>query len=438
MLGEYITLFIYKPQNEGKKTNKTYTILGIVTIIIVIAAVFSYMYIVNSSSVTQPTPTPTPTASTTPNPTATPTSSPTSTPSPTASPTPTATPSPTPTPSPVSLTGAGASFPYPLLSAMITQYSTSVKPNVQINYQSIGSGGGISALKAKTVDFGASDAPLSASDAAGAPNALHITETIGSVTIAYNLPGVSTGIHLTGQIIANIYQGTITMWNDPAIQNLNSGVTLPSKPIVTVHRSDSSGTTFVFTGYLSLSSTAWNSSVGQGKAVAWPNAPGGVIGSNNNAGVASTVNGTQYSIGYVELAYALQNGMTVAAVQNPSGNWILPTLASTTAAADSYASAGLPAGNESWTAINLLNSPASNAYPIVSFTYLLVYKELNVLPDMTQAKATALVQFIWWVVHDGQNLSPGLAYAQLPSSVVQIDETTIKSITFNGQTLSVT
>ena len=293
-------------------------------------------------------------------------------------------------------------------------------------------------MQAKTVDFGASDAPLSATDMVNVPNALHIPETIGSVTIAYNLPGVSTGIHLTGQIIANIYQGTITMWNDPAIQNLNSGVTLPSKPIITVHRSDSSGTTFVFTGYLSLSSTAWNTSVGQGKAVAWPNAPGGVIGSNNNAGVASTVNGTQYSIGYVELAYALQNGMTVAAVQNPSGNWILPTLASTTAAADSYASAGLPAGNESWTAINLLNSPASNAYPIVSFTYLIVYKELNVVPDMTQAKATALVQFLWWVVHDGQNLSPSLAYAQLPSSVVQIDETTIKSITFNGQTLSVT
>jgi phosphate ABC transporter phosphate-binding protein len=321
---------------------------------------------------------------------------------------------------------------------MITQYGTSVKPNVQVNYQSIGSGGGISAMQAKTVDFGASDAPLSATDMVNVPNALHIPETIGSVTIAYNLPGIGAGLHLTGQIIANIYQGTITTWNDPAIQSLNSNVTLPSKPIVTVHRSDSSGTTFVFTGYLSLSSTAWNASVGQGKAVAWPNALGGVIGSNNNAGVASTVNGTQYSIGYVELAYALQNGMTVAAVQNPSGNWILPSLASTTAAADAYASAGLPAGNASWTAVNLLNSPASNAYPIVSFTYLIVYKELNVVPDMTQAKATALVQFLWWVVHDGQNLSPSLAYAQLPSSVAQIDETTIKSITFNGQTLSVT
>jgi phosphate ABC transporter phosphate-binding protein len=318
---------------------------------------------------------------------------------------------------------------------MITQYGTSVKPNVQVNYQSIGSGGGISAMQAKTVDFGASDAPLSATDMTNIPNSLHIPETIGSVTIAYNLPGIATGIHLTGKIIADIYQGTITMWNDPAIQSLNTNVTLPSKSIVTVHRSDSSGTTFIFTGYLSVSSTAWNTTVGQGKAVAWPNAPGGVIGSNNNAGVASTVNGTQYSIGYVELAYALQNGMSVVAVQNPSGNWILPSLASTTVAAQSVADAGLPAGNASWTSINILNAPDAQAYPIVSFTYLLVYKELNVIPSMTQDKATALVQFLWYIVHDGQNLAPGLAYAPLPSNVVQIDEATIRSITFNGQTL---
>jgi phosphate ABC transporter phosphate-binding protein len=420
--------------------NAKYTIvIAIVAIAIIIGSVAAYVYI-SSNSGSQPTPTPTPTASPTSSPTATPTSSPgsTATPGPTASPTPTAAPTPTPTPSPVSLTGAGASFPYPLLNAMITKYSTDVKPYVSVNYQSIGSGGGISAMQAKTVDFGASDAPLSASDAANIPNALHIPETIGAVTIVYNLPGVPSNLHLTGQIIANIYQGTITTWNDQAIQNLNTNVTLPSKPIVAVHRSDSSGTTFVFTGYLSASSSAWNTTVGQSKAVAWPNAPGGVIGSNNNAGVASTVNGTQYFIGYVELAYALQNGMTVAAVQNPSGNWILPSLASTTAAAQSVASAGLPAGNASWTSINILNAPEPTAYPIVSFTYLIVYKELNVLPDMTQAKATALVQFLWYVVHDGQNLSPGLAYAQLPSNVVQIDETTIKSITFNGQTLPTT
>ena len=306
-----------------------------------------------------------------------------------------------------------------------------MKPNVQINYQPIGSGGGISAYKLSqaTVDFAASDAPLTAADAANVPNALHIPETIGAVTVAYNLPGVSSGLHLTGAVIADIFQGKITMWNDPAIQNLNPSTTLPAQGINTVHRSDGSGTTFIFTSYLSASSTSWNSSVGQGKSVAWPVG----IGSNGNTGVASSVQGNQYSIGYVELAYTLENNMTVAAVQNPSGNWVLPSLDSTQLAVQSGASSGLPAGNASWTGVSLLNAPDANAYPIVSFTYLIVYKELNVLSDMTNEKATALVQFLWYVVHDGQNLAPGLSYAKLPSNVVQIDETTIQSITFNGQ-----
>jgi phosphate transport system substrate-binding protein len=426
---------------------KTTAAIAIVVIAIVIGSVAAYVYL-GSASGSQPAPTPTPTATASPKskPTATPTATSTpkatTTPGPTASPTsvptPTHVPTPTPTPSTVSLTGAGASFPYPLLNSMINKYSTDVKPYVQVNYQSIGSGGGIAAMQAKTVDFGASDAPLSASDIVNVPKALHIPETIGAVTVAYNLPGVASGLHLTGQIVADIYLGTITTWNDPAIQNLNTNVTLPSRSIVTVHRSDSSGTTFVFTDYLSLSSSAWNTAVGQGKAVAWPSAPGGVIGSNNNAGVASTVNGSQYSIGYVELAYAVQNGMTVAAIQNPAGSYVLPTLASTTVAAQSVASAGLPAGNASWTSFNLLNAQDQNAYPIVSFTYLLAYKELSVVTGMTQDKAAALVQFLWWVVHDGQNLSPGLAYATLPSNVVTIDEATIRSITFNGQTLPVT
>jgi phosphate transport system substrate-binding protein len=334
----------------------------------------------------------------------------------------------------VTLNGAGATFPYPLLNAMITKHTTQVKTNVQINYQSIGSGGGVSALKSQTVDFGASDAPLSASDAANIPNALHIPETIGVDTVSYNLPGISTGLHLTGKVIADIYQGTITSWNDAAIQNLNTNVTLPNKSILTIHRSDGSGTTFVFTGYLSASSASWNSSVGQGKSVAWPVG----IGANGNTGVASVVQGQPYAIGYVELAYALQNNMTVAAVQNPAGNWILPSLESTEAAAKSAASMGLPAGSASWATVNILNAAGSQAYPIASLTYLLVYKELNVIPGMTQAKATALVQFLWWVVHDGQQLAPSLAYAQLPANVVQIDEATIQSITFNGQTLPTT
>jgi phosphate ABC transporter, phosphate-binding protein len=332
------------------------------------------------------------------------------------------------------LNGAGATFPYPLLNSIITKYSNDVKPNVEINYQSIGSGGGISALNAKTVDFGASDAPLTAAEAANITNALHIPETIGSVTVAYNIPGVSSGLKLTGQVIADIFQGTITKWNDAAIQSLNPDITLPDQTISTVHRSDGSGTTYVFTSYLSQSSASWASSVGAGKSVSWPNG----VGSTGNTGVASTVNSTTYSIGYVELAYTLENNMPVAAVQNPSGNFVLPSLASTTSAAQAGASAGLPTGDASWTNVNLLNTNAADAYPIVTFSYIIVYKELNVIPGMTQDKATGLVQFLWYIVHDGQALAPDQQYATLPSNVVQIDETTLSSITFNGQTLQTT
>jgi phosphate transport system substrate-binding protein len=335
---------------------------------------------------------------------------------------------------PVSLNGSGATFPYPLLDSIITKYTNDVKPNVQVNYQAIGSGGGISDLKNKNVDFAGSDAPLSTSEAADAPNVLHIPETIGAVTVAYNLPGVSSGLHLTGQVIADIFQGKITTWTDPAIQDLNPDTTLPEQGIAVVHRSDGSGTTFIFTGYLSTVSSDWMNEVGQGKSVEWPVG----IGSSGNTGVASIVSGTQYAIGYVELAYALENGMTVAAIQNPAGNYVLPTLESTTAAAQSGAASGLPAGDASWSGVNLINTDDADAYPIVSFTYLLVYKELNVIQGMTQERATVIVQFLWYVVHDGQQLAPELEYAPLPSNVVQLDETTIQSITFDGQQLSTT
>ena len=389
-------------------------VIAIVAIVIIVVGIAAYIYL--SQPPASPTPSPTPT----PTPTATPTPTPTLTPTPT----------PTATPSPVILTGTGATFPQPLLSAMITQYQT-LHSNVQINYQGIGSGGGISALEGKTVNFAASDAPLGASDRAKAPNSLHIPETIGAVTVAYNVQGMTTGLHLTGQVIADIFQGRVTTWNDAEIQSLNPSATLPAKSILVIHRSDSSGTTFIFTGYLSVSSIIWNSSIGQGKSVAWPVG----IGSNGNTGVAATVQGTSGAIGYVELAYALQNNMTVAAVQNPSGNYILPSLASTQIAVQSGASGGLPAGNADWSNVSLLNAPDTQAYPIVSFTYLLVYQELNVIQGMTQNQAATLVQFMWWVVHDGQQLSPTLAYAQLPTNVVTIDEATIRSITFNGQSL---
>jgi phosphate ABC transporter phosphate-binding protein len=223
------------------------------------------------------------------------------------------------------------------------------------------------------------------------------------------------------------------MWNDPAIVNLNAGITLPATKITTVHRSESSGTTFVFTGYLSEVSTSWKNNVGQSKSVAWPSAND--VGASGNTGVAQIITSTPYSIGYVELAYVLQTGMTAAAVRNPAGNFISPTLESTTIAVQSGASTGLPAGNADWANVNLLNTNAANAYPIVSFSYILVYKELNVIPGMTQDRATALVQFLWYIIHDGQQLADSLQYAPLPNNVVTINEATIRSITFNGQTL---
>ena len=334
----------------------------------------------------------------------------------------------------VALNASGATFPQPFLNATINAYS-SIKPNVQINYQPVGSGAGINALTAKTVDFAASDAPLSANQTSQLSNpAVHIPETVGAVTLAYNLPGVSGGLKLTGDVIARIYLGTITNWNDASIAALNPDVTLPSHEITTVHRSDSSGTTNVFTKYLSNVSSTWNTQIGSGTSVQWP----GGQGQSGNSAVASTVNSTQYAIGYVELAYALQNSMTVVSVQNPSGNWIVPTLASTTAAVAAGGSGGLPSGDQSWTSVSLLNTNAADAYPIVTFTYLLEYKELNVLPNMNQDKAEAIVQYLWYVVHDGQSLASNLQYAQLPANVVSIDEATIRSITYNGQTLSVT
>ena len=390
--------------------NTKYTILlAIFAIVIIAGSIVAYSYY-NSNTNNPNTPTNTPTNTNTPTDTTTPTSAPV----------------------PASLTGAGASFPYPLIDKMITDYNR-VKPHIQVNYQPSGSGAGITALIDKTVDFAGSDAPLSVAEREKAPNTLHIPETIGSIAVTYNIVGVSSGLKLTGQMIADIFEGKITMWNDPVIVNINQGIVLPAAKIVTVHRSDSSGTSFVFTGYLSEVSVSWKSNVGQGKSVAWPLAND--IASSGNAGVAQLVSSTAYSIGYVELAHVLQTDMTVAAVQNPAGNYVLPTLETTTIAAQSIASAGLPAGNADWASVNILNAKAADAYPIVSFSYILVYKELNVIPGMTQNRATALVQFLWYMIHDGQTLANSLEYAPLPSNVVTINEATIRSITFNGQTL---
>jgi len=339
------------------------------------------------------------------------------------------TPTTTTTPSTISLNGAGASFPYPLLSTMMVQYNK-LYTNVQINYQSIGSGGGIRQHTNKTIDFGASDAPLTEAQRSAAPNTLHIPITIGCIVITYNIPEVPKGLKMTGQVVADIFLGNIKRWDDQAIKSLNPGLQLPDKDILVVHRSDGSGTTFVFTSYLSIVSSEWKAKVGQGTAVQWPTG----LGSAGNEGVAGLVRGTPYTIGYVELAYAIQNKMAYAFLQNKDGNFVEPTLESTSAAVTSVAS-GLPKGDESWSNVSLLNAPGADSYPIVSFSYILVYKELSVLPAMNKDKAQTLVDFLWWAVHEGQSYATNLDYVPLPESVISLNEETIRSITFNSQAL---
>jgi phosphate ABC transporter phosphate-binding protein len=337
------------------------------------------------------------------------------------------------TPGPAQLTGSGATFPQPFLNATIVEYTTNIRPNLQINYQGGGSGKGVTDFTGKLVSFACTDAPLSASEREAAPNALHIPETIGAITVAYNLPGITSGLKLDGETIANIYLGTITNWNDPAITALNPDLTLPDHTISTVHRSDSSGTTNWFTKYLAIVSPTWEETVGTGKSVQWPGT--NALGASGNSNVAATVTQTEYSIGYIELAYALENNVPVVAIKNPAGNFISPTLESTTAAAESLPSSGLPSGSESWENVVILNAPGEQAYPIVTPTYMLLYQDLGVIPGMDMNKATQLVQYIWYVVHDGQSLAPTLEYAALPSNIVQINEVSLNSITFNGQSI---
>ena len=303
----------------------------------------------------------------------------------------------------MTLTGAGSTFIQPVMNAMISQYQTAT-PGVSINYQGVGSGAGISALERHTVDFAASDAPLQAADQGKAPNAMTIPMTIGAVTVAYNLPGFKSNVHLTGKVLADIFAGNVTMWNDPAIGGLNSNLTMPAKSILVVHRSDSSGTTFTFTGYLSQASASWNKTYGQAKSIGWPVG----LGANGNGGVAGVIQGTTYTLGYVELAYALTNSMTVASIHNSAGSWVLPTLPSSSAAANAVSS--LPAGNGNWATVNLLNQPGATTYPIVTFSYIIIYKDPSVNTNENFNQAGALVKFLWWAVHAGQGNAQALSY----------------------------
>jgi phosphate transport system substrate-binding protein len=330
----------------------------------------------------------------------------------------------------VILNGAGATFPFPLIDEWRVDYQN-VKPEVSINYQSIGSGGGVKQFIEKTVDFGATDAPLTPEEIQQAPTAVHIPETIGAVVAAYNLP--VEGLKLTGPILADIFLGKITKWNDPQIQAINSGLTLPAEDIVVVHRSDGSGTTYVWTDYLSNISSAWNQQLGKGKSIEWPVG----VGAPGNEGVANSVNTTPNAIGYVELAYALTTGMKHAAIQNQAGNFVPASINSTEAAVAAAASA-LPAGDQPWTNVTVVNAPGADSYPLASFSYLLLNKELTTNPSLSdQNKAQNLVDFINWAITDGQQFAPDLGYVPLPEQVVQLNKETLRGLTLNGAPLQV-
>ena len=331
----------------------------------------------------------------------------------------------------VTINGAGATFPFPLIDTWRVEYQK-VKPDVNINYQSIGSGGGVKQFTEKTVDFGATDAPLTQNESQKAPGAVHIPETIGSVVAAYNLPGIpDKGLKLTGEVLADIFLGKITKWNDPKIQSLNTDKTLPGDDIVVVHRSDGSGTTFVWTDYLSSASPAWKDQLGKGKSVEWPVG----IGAPGNEGVANAIKGTPNTIGYIELSYALTTNTPFAFIQNKEGNFVEPSLNSTMAAVESYL-ATLPKGDGVWTDVTLVNAAGADSYPIASFSYLLLNKELSTNPNLDQAKAKALVDFITWAITDGQKMAESLDYVPLPDGVVKLDQDTLKSLTFNGQPIT--
>lgn len=318
------------------------------------------------------------------------------------------------------LTGAGATFPYPLYSKWFDMYHQ--KTGIEINYQSIGSGGGIQQIKAGTVDFGASDAPLSDARLKEMPRRLlHFPTVGGAVVLAYNLPMVKAPLMLTPDAVAGIYMGKITTWNDKRIAAANPGVALPGAPILPVHRSDGSGTTNIFTTYLSAVNAPWKEMVGANTSVSWPVG----IGGKGNEGVSGLIRQTQGSIGYVELAYAKQNHLPVAHVRNRSGKFIEPTLASTTAAAEGAA----PMLTKD-VRVPIANSPAPDAYPICGLTFLLVYQD-----QKDPGKGHALAGFIDWAIHDGQAVAPTLDYAPLPAAVVKVNEGSLRKLTIAGKPL---
>ena len=311
------------------------------------------------------------------------------------------------------ITGAGATFPYPLYSKWFAEYQK-LDPEAQINYQSIGSGGGIRQFSEKTIDFGATDSPMNDEQISKAPAPLfHIPTVLGAVVIVYNLPGVEKGLKLTADIVADIFLGKITQWTDARITGLNPGIKLPVGALMVVHRSDGSGTTGIFTDYLSKVNSEWKQKVGVGTAVNWPVGLGG----KGNEGVAGSVKQTPGSVGYVELIYAENNSLTYAALKNSAGQFILPSLKSVTAAA-----AGALKNMPEDFRVSITDPEGKDAYSISGFTYLLVYK------TMQGSKGKTIVEFLKWAIHDGQKFAEPLHYAPLPQALVKKVEAKIQQM----------
>jgi phosphate transport system substrate-binding protein len=321
----------------------------------------------------------------------------------------------------VNLQGAGATFPNPLYQKWLSEYGQR-HPNVKIDYQSIGSGGGVKQLKEQTVDFGASDSPMKDEDLKSAPGEIvHIPTVLGAVVITYNLQGVNQPLRFSPDVLADIFLGKIKKWNDPRIAADNPGVSLPATDITVVHRSDSSGTSAVFTDYLSKISSEWKEKVGAGVSPSWPVGLGG----KGNEGVTGQVKQTPNTIGYVELVYAVQNKLPVAQIKNAGGNFITPSIDAVTAAASASA-AIMPEDLR----VSITNATGPQAYPISSYTYILVYKN-----QKDAGKGKALVEFLWWGIHDGEGFAKDLQYAPLPADIVKRAEAKINSVTANGAAL---
>jgi phosphate transport system substrate-binding protein len=319
------------------------------------------------------------------------------------------------------LLGAGSTFVYPLFSKMFAQYGQT--NNVKVNYQSIGSGGGILQLTNKTVDFGGSDAPLNDEQTRKLGVAiLHIPMASGADVVTYNLPGINESLRMTPNLIAAIYLGKITNWNSSEISSVNPGIKLPDLPLVVIHRSDGSGTSYIWTDYLSKVNPEWAKKVGKATSVNWPVGLGG----KGNEGVAGLVKETPGAIGYIELAYATQNKMAIAQVQNQAGKFITPNLSSITAASN----IDLPTD----TKVSLTNTINPDGYPISSFTWALIYKEQN-YNNRSAEKATQLLKLMWWNIHAGQKNCEPLNYATLSKSAVTVAEKILQSATYNGKAI---